>query len=592
MCGVAGIFGPSWERSALEAMVASQRHRGPDARGTWVGDEGRVGLGVDRLSIVDLSPAVPQPLPSADGTSWIAFNGEIYNHLELRRELADYPYATQTDTEVVLAAYERWGERCLDRLVGMFAFLLWDGRRRRLLAVRDRLGVKPLYYGRVGAALVVASEIKALHAAGLPARPDEVTWATYLGQGSHDESERTFWDGVRAIPAGGVLEWRDDGLAHRRWYDLAERVGKDLDDRPAETVEDEYLDLLTESVALRFRSDVPVGVNLSGGLDSAILLELVHRTHGDAAGAVAAFTFTTGDPRYDELPWVERMLDHTHLPSVVSQLDPGDVPALAASVQAHEDEPFGGLPTLAYAKLFERAGAAGAKVLLDGNGMDEQWAGYDYYATAGRQETAPVVQGAGARPLRPQCLEPGFREVARPFDSPTPFGDPLRDLQYRDLCRTKIPRVLRFNDRISMRASVELREPFLDHRLVELALRQPAERKIRAGTHKWLLRRVGARLIPEALAGAPKRPVQTPQREWLAGPLADWAEGRIERAIGAFGGGWLDPVAVRREWRSYREEGAENSFFVWQWISLGLMSEAHEGASAHRAEALSASAGR
>lgn len=591
MCGVAGMFGASWERSRLEAMVASQRHRGPDASGTWVGAEGRVGLGGNRLSIVDLSPEVPQPMPSADGSLWIAFNGEIYNHVELRRELADYPYATRTDTEVVLAAYERWGERCLDRLVGMFAFLLWDESRRRLLAVRDRFGVKPLYYGHAGETLVVASEIKALHAAGVPGRPDEVTWATYLGRGAHDESERTFWEGVRSVPAGGVLEWREDGLSHRRWYDLAERVGQELDERPIQAVEDEYLDLLTQSVGLRFRSDVAVGVNLSGGLDSAILLELVQRTQGDTS-AVAAFTFTTGDPRYDELPWVQRMLAHTHHPSVVSQLEARDVPALAASVQAHEDEPFGGLPTLAYAKLFERARASGAKVVLDGNGMDEQWAGYDYYATAGDHRVAPLVQGAGAHTLRPGCLDSAFLEAARPFDPPAPFGDPLRDLQYRDLCQTKIPRVLRYNDRISMRASVELREPFLDHRLVELALRQPAERKINAGTQKWLLRRIGARMVPGAVAGAPKRPVQTPQREWLAGPLADWAEQRIESAIGGFGSGWLDPVAVRREWRSYREEGAENSFFAWQWISLGLMSEAHEGASAHRAEALSVSSGR
>jgi len=232
-----------------------------------------------------------------------------------------------------------------------------------------------------------------------------------------------------------------------------------------------------------------------------------------------------------------------------------------------EDEPFGGLPTLAYARVFERAREAGVIVLLDGQGMDEQWAGYDYYRTDG-DGTVSLIQGTRQRSVRPECLTPGMLARAERPELPAPFPDRLRNLQYRDIRYTKIPRALRFNDRISMRSSTELREPFLDHRLVELALRQPAERKIRDGQQKWMLRSLVGELLPKGVAEAPKRPLQTPQREWLRGPLREWATGQIERALES---GWLDADAVRREWRVYCAGEGDNSFFVWQWISLGLL---------------------
>lgn len=569
MCGIAGIFGHGWEPSQLDAMVASQRHRGPDADGVYLDPSGAAGLGHNRLSIIDLSEAGRQPMSSRDGRLWIVFNGEVYNYLELRAELADYPYYSQTDSEVILAAYERWGEACLERLVGMFAFLIWDEREQRLFAARDRFGVKPLYYhqGR-GGELFVASEIKALHAAGVPAARSASAWATYLAHGLYDHSEETFWEGVRSLPAGHALSWKGGRSSTRRWYDLTERVGQEFDERPAEVVREEYLSLLEESVRLRFRSDVPVGINLSGGLDSSTLLGLVQAVQG-ADSEVRAFTFVTGDADYDELPWVEQMLARTRHPLVICPLTPEDVPGLAASVQAHQDEPFGGLPTLAYARLFESARAEGVVVLLDGQGMDEQWAGYDYYERALNGGQAGVVQGTRESPVRPEDLEREFRALAAPFEPPKPFPDALRNLQLRDALHTKIPRALRFNDRVSMRSSTELREPFLDHRLFELALRQPPERKIAGGTRKKTLREVAGRLLPSGIVEAPKRPLQTPQREWLRGPLRGWAGECIADALAAYGGIWLDTAKVRAAWQDYCDGASDNSFYVWQWISLG-----------------------
>lgn len=575
MCGIAGLFGRGWQQEQLEAMVAYQRHRGPDGQGIYRDPSDQAALGHARLSIIDLSPAGAQPMASGDGRLVISFNGEIYNYLELRAELSSgYSFKSRTDTEVVLAAYERWGEACLERFVGMFALMIWDAREQRLFAARDRFGVKPLYYHlRSDGNLAIASEIRAFRAVGVATQPDPVSWATYLSSGLHEHSPRTFWLDVQALPAGHKLVWQQGRAAISSWYDLAEAVGPDFDERPDAQVESEYIALLEESVNLRFRSDVPVGINLSGGVDSSILLGIVHSIQR-VQSEVSVFTFVTDDVRYDELPWVRQMLARTKHPLVTCKLSTEIVPELAKSVQAHQDEPFGGMPTLAYARIFEEAKARGVTVLLDGQGLDEQWAGYDYYRNGNASGSTPLVQGTVTPFVRPDCLQPEFASLAEPFEPPGPFPDTLRNLQYRDARFTKIPRALRFNDRVSMRSSTELREPFLDHRLFELALRQPPRRKIQGDTGKWMLRRMAARLAPGDLLESPKRALQTPQREWLRGPLAEWADKRIEDATAVAGGKWMDRKRVRKTWAAFRRGEGDNSVFVWQWINLALAAAA------------------
>jgi asparagine synthase (glutamine-hydrolysing) len=571
MCGIAAILGNGWNAGELSAMVASQTHRGPDQNGIYIDPSGTVGLGHNRLSILDLSEAGRNPMTNADGTLQIVFNGEVYNYLELKRELSDYPYRTQTDTEVILAAYEKWGVACLDRFIGMFSFMLWDTRRRRLFAARDRFGVKPLHYHRrQDGCLLLASEIRALQAAGAPTAPNAQAWATYLTYGLHDHTAESFYEGIFVLPPGHYLTWENGVMDIRRWYDLAARVGQDLDTRSVETVQEEYLALLIEAVKLRFRADVPVGINLSGGLDSSVLLGLVQKIQGKDSD-VKAFTYVTGDPNYDELPWVEKMTAHTRHPVVVCPLRSHEVPALAESVMAHQDEPFGGIPTLAYARVFEIARAQGVIVLLEGQGQDEQWAGYDYYEKlAGTSTDGAPLQGTKQRAVRPECLSDEFRALARPLQAPSPFPDAIRNRQYLDSCFNKIPRALRFNDRISMRSSTELRQPFLDHRLFELAMRQPADRKIRDGVRKWMLRQIARDLTPGELAEAPKRALQTPQREWLAGPLRGWVEDCLESALAEHRGAWIRPAEVRASWQEYLSGASDNSYYIWQWVSLGM----------------------
>lgn len=570
MCGIAGIFGSDWSIRELEAMQSVQNHRGPDDCGIFLDPLHIAGMAHNRLSIIDLSAAGKQPMESADGNFIIIFNGEIYNYLELRRELeSEYAFKTRTDTEVLLAGYQKWGAKVLDRLIGMFAFIIWDKREKIMFAARDRFGVKPLYFHRRNnATIILASEIKAFRAANIQLRPNVKIWAEYLAYGLTDHSEKTFWEDIYALPAGHFLMWRRGLTKIERWYDLAEKAGRHFDNRPEAEIEEEYFELLKEAVSLRFRADVPIGINLSGGVDSSALLGLVDSLKKDES-AVSAFTFTTGDQRYDELPWVREMLAKTNHPLIIAKLSPEEVPSIAASVQFSQDEPFGGLPVLAYAKLFETAREHKTIVLLDGNGLDEQWAGYDYYKSLDGHFPA-IVQGITGLGVKPDCLTAEFRLRAENHQFPEPFPDALRNAQYRDTRYTKIPRAMRFNDRISMRVSTELREPFLDHRLFELAFRQPVKHKIENRIQKKMLRKIVRKLLPDGLADAAKRPLQTPQREWLRGNLRDWANDCIEDALNDFGGSWLDQKAVRREWKNFCAGESDNSFYIWQWISLSL----------------------
>lgn len=574
MCGITAMIGNGASRERLGRMISAQSHRGPDGEGVYVDPDKKAMLGHNRLSIIDLSAAGDQPMISGDGRHIVVQNGEIYNYIELKRELAsEYPFQTRSDTEVILAAYQKWGAECLDHFVGMFAFVIWDTIEKTAFVARDRFGVKPLYYHiETDGTVLIASEIKAIHAAGVAATPNDSTWADYLAIGLYDHTERTFWKDVKSLPAGHSMEIKNSSIRLTKWYDLAERVGTDLDDRSEDVVAEEYFGLMKESVELRFRADVPVGINLSGGLDSSSLLGLVHAIQG-ADSDVKAFTFTTGDPEYDELEWVEQMLAQTRHPLTASELAVTEIPDLAASVQNHQDEPFGGLPTLAYSQLFEKAKEHGVTVLLDGNGMDEQWAGYDYYAAEDNGKPVAVVQGISDRAVRPECLTSEFRKLVSKSDPPNFFPERLRNLQYRDARFTKIPRAMRFNDRISMRSSTELREPFLDHRLFEIAMRQPTDRKIKGEIRKRMLREIAGKYLPRAVSEAPKRPLQTPQREWLRGPLREWAESCIENGLSGPQGAYFDRQTVLKEADAFFEGSFNNSFFIWQWINLGLMRE-------------------
>lgn len=564
MCGIAGIIG-NFDWDQLDTMLLSQQHRGPDATGKYNDGDFAV-LGHNRLAIIDLSPQSNQPFLDPSGRYILVFNGEIYNYIELKAELdGPYTFKTDSDTEVLLAAFIIYGNQCLQKLNGMFSFAIWDNQDKKLFAARDRFGVKPFFYSIKNNSFYFSSEIKAIHAAGISRIPSEKVWASYFAHGSYGNPDETFWEEILQLPGGHFLEFQNQQLTIEKWYFFEQEVAKQPKNLTFEQAKEHYVTLLKDSINLRFRADVPVGFNISGGLDSSVLLALVNLQEDNSK--INGYTFYTNNPEYDELPWVEMMIAKTNNPLTKILLQAHEVPDFTEKVTFQQDEPFGGIPTLAYAKIFQQARKDNVSVLLDGQGMDEQWAGYDYYT----QQNDVTIQGVADSPFKMNMLSDSFLEKAVKPNYPKPFADGILNKQYRDLFYTKIPRALRFNDRVSMLFSTELREPFLDYRLVEFAFSLPLDYKIRNGQTKFMLREIASEYLASDLVFAPKRPLQTPQREWLAEDLKKWVADCFETIEKSKYGVWFCKIESEKELQFYFEGNIQSSFHIWQCISLSEM---------------------
>lgn len=564
MCGIAGIVS---EKSGLEnnliGMLHSQHHRGPDYTGHYF--ENGIYLGHNRLSIIDLSHDANQPFPSSDNRYHIVFNGEIYNYLELKEELSlFYTFKTKCDTEVLLASFIKWGTNCLNRLVGMFSFAIWDTQTKTLFAARDRFGVKPFHYSINPDHFIFSSEIKAIWSSGLVSKQmEESVWASYLAYGVYADVNNTFWKNIFQLPAGHFLTYHNHQLNIEKWYHFKENVNglniPDNQDLLSEMLEEKLL----KSIKYRLHADVNVGFNLSGGIDSTLLFLLIQKQLDFKY--TSAFTFYSNDNRYDELDWVNQIIGDTQLNWEKVLVNPLEIPTLAKFMQDKQDEPYSGIASLAYSRVFEAARNKNYIVLLDGGGMDEQIAGYDYYTN----NSGSLVQGTNTSPVRINCIDSEFLSLAHKPSFPKPFNDEIKDLQYRDIFYTKLPRDLRFNDRMSMAYSTELREPFLDHHLVELSFALPLKYKIKGEQKKWILREIIRKYKNVPIVEAPKRPIQTPQREWLQHDLKDWVLDTIQTGFSKYS--FLDKQQTQVELNKYFNGEIDNSFFIWQWITLGMI---------------------
>lgn len=605
MCRFAGLVGARVAPGQVEAALHVQAHGGPDDRGSYQDPLHPVTLCHNRLSVIDTSRAGRQPmtLPGADAV--LVFNGELYNYQEIKERLPIRNWQSTTDSEVLLAAYLEYGARSVAYFNGMFAFAIWDRRRRRLVCARDRLGIKPFHYAVHRGAFYFSSEVKGMAALGLPLDPDMRTWSEYVVHGCSDHGSRTFFDGVRSLPPGHtlVLDLSRPADPQVEQYWRLPSLTRDTARISLQEAQRTLVELVDDAVRLRLRADVPVGLNLSGGLDSASLLASVDQQwRGDGA---STFTAMFGDPAYDESEFAAQVPGQANWQRHFARLEPEDVMALADTAVWHQEAPFGGVATLAYHRLHEAARNAGVVVLLEGQGVDELLAGYRYFlpyrlldlletgrlrrlrreiacASVGRRrqiasELRRVAGGDsatasqdGTAHLRPDCATRAMRELAgAPPVFEQPFPDRLRNALYRDLAHTKLPRVLRMNDRLSMASARELREPFLDHRIVEFAFALPGSFKVRDGATKYVLREAVADRLPETVRKTPKRAVVTPQREWLAGPLAPFVE-EIVHSDAFRKRGIFDQGEVIKEFARFRTTKSANSFHVWQWVATEL----------------------
>lgn len=628
MCGFAGVItfgGRPVDGNVVARMGRTLEHRGPDDDGLFLA--GGVGLAFRRLSILDLSPSGHQPLTSASGRLTIVFNGEIYNYIELREELRalGHVFRSSGDTEVLLHAYEEWGRECLPRLNGMWAFLIHDAATGTVFGSRDRFGVKPLYRHRTADALYMASEIKAIRASGAYQWSTNWTAAGELlcraGHVPGNDVNGTFYVGIDQVAPGTAFEVDGRGTMREwRYWSLGDIAEQRIDDPVAETAR-----LFEDAVRLRMRSDVPVGVSLSGGLDSTSIAAVMARLRGDDRKdrpdeSLQAFSYIA--PEYDESSYIQDTVGqsrallhrvHTDAATLWSSLD---------QVLWYHDEPLHSATALVGFEIYRAARANGVKVMLSGQGADETMAGYpvyfaDYWSTLLRggspaeawREIArhhAVHGGSPAKTLRQVATRtvrnalrsiPLYRTAAAArhrqraraahdwFRPEIVDALPPEDAGYGDGClstalrlsveRSPLPLYLRIEDRNSMAHSVEARLPFLDYRLVTLMFQLPAHWKMRGAQGKHVMREAMRGLIPESVRSrVDKMGFPTPLADWfragLYEPMQDTLASQAVRERGIYN---ID--AIRRDLERHRRgetDAALGLFNVAQferWMAIG-----------------------
>lgn len=589
MCGLIAAWNPAGLDSAfLARALGDLRHRGPEAQADIWRDNHRLHLAHARLKIIDTSDGANQPFVSPCERWVMVYNGEIYNYRELREEIGDrWPWRTRGDTEVLMAAWSLWGAACLDKLVGMFAFAIHDAQRDELTLVRDRFGIKPLYRVKVGEAYFFASEIPPLLRFLPSIQADNSTILTYLQDGLYDHGIHTFFSGVESVAPASLetVNLKTGALSQRQWYSLADHI-PDLSGVSESELLDRTEDLIVQAVRSNLVSDVAVGLNVSGGVDSSMLVRTTLAELGHA------HLFTQDYEGYSELPWVNEISEGGTLH--VASLDLNRINGYLPQTVRSQAEPFGGTFVCGYNALYELARQEDVTVLLDGNGVDEVFLGYKRYhqiyvasatSPSERERLAAdfetfwgerpklVRPGAsidGTDGLRPQAMTAQLRACVPHVEAmKVEFSSPVRQAAADDLLRAKIPRGLRFNDRVSMAHSRELRVPFLDHRLVEFGFGIPEKFLFGAQGSKLLFRKLLAKRAPATVAFSAKRSVQSPQREWLA---SGWRELVAQTlASESFRSrGWVDPDRARGEYEAYLRGSQENSFYIWQWLNLEL----------------------
>jgi asparagine synthase (glutamine-hydrolysing) len=589
MCGIAGIAGaPAPDPDVLERMAAAMAARGPDGQGTWAGDG--CGLAFRRLAIIDLAERAMQPMHL--GPLHLVFNGEVYDYRERRAELEQlgHVFVTESDTEVLLHAWQEWGERALDRINAMAAFAVWDERDRSLTLAVDPFGEKPLLYVRDGDRLAFASDVQALlEAVPSAAAPDERAVAAFVAHGTMPPVDRSFFARIDKLPGGHVLRWQDGRVSVRRyWAPQPVAVPGEYGDAVTELRE-----LLLDSIRLRLRSDVPVGTSLSGGVDSSAIVTLSAHLAGDHR----RHAFTARFPGYARDEWRYAELVATAAGVVEHHPTEPTLESLSADLTAFvaaQQEPVLKLNQYAQWSVFAAAKEAGVTVLLDGQGADELLAGYILTrgyalrslgpramarAYARDPQTRGPLRLALGRDLMPEALARRMRaRYGSPYATPGAVAtgaqaapeepdwdrrrDPLRDELLREAFFVSLPHLLRYGDRNSMAHSREVRLPFLDRRVAELALSLPPGFLIRDGFTKSVLRDAVRDLVPaEVLGRRDKVGFEPPQAQWLGSEQGrEWARevlldpsardqsaidvGAVEADLAA--GAWRDPDALWR----------------------------------------------
>lgn len=631
MCGIAGYLGTDMKVLAgVKTMTDIIAHRGPDGAGLlYVGKEHRLdpkglspvdgdflAMGHRRLSIIDTTASGHQPMAFKGGRVWISYNGEIYNYIEVREELraAGYAFSSESDTEVLLRAYEVWGTDCFRRFNGMWALAIWDGTRRKLILSRDRFGEKPLFYRIDRGSLLFASEIKAILAATpeVNFRPNLDVVLPYLKFGVVNHTDNTFFSGIRSVPAATYVEVDVDDTTKIDISSLQFKTywsfGSDDVGLSEESAIQEFRRLFARSISMRMRSDVLVGACLSGGLDSS---SIVSEAASQLSTASRFKVFNAGavDARFDESRYAKLVAEHAGVALVGVQPTSNDFFSNLDKLIWHQEEPFTSASIFAQWELMRTAKENGVTVVLDGQGADEILCGYKKFYfflfkelltdgqwwSAVRELVGALLYGdrgllglLNAHRYLPRFLQkpnaslesillPQYVKKWKSCRLGLSKGRSLRERQEADLREWSLPSLLRYEDRNSMAWAIEARVPFLDHELTEFSLGLPAQMKIRCGRNKVILRKSMKKMLPREISERrDKMGFVTPQVEWLRtdelGAFADELE-NPHAAVSEL----MDVVALRRKYDLWKKDPSQGGgdilfrvFLLSRWAKVYL----------------------
>lgn len=602
MCGIAGFIDPNLStenaQQVLSSMLQATHHRGPDYTGTW--HDGDVHLGHNRLSIIDLNASANQPMHY--GQLSIVFNGEVYNYLEIKTELVGlgYHFTTQSDTEVILAAYKHWGTSCLQKFVGMWAFALWDHQTQTLFCARDRFGIKPFYYTQKGNRFYFGSEYKNLKESPLfssDLNMNQVARGLQLGWVSF--GDETYYSSIKQLPHAHYLTIQNGSVSIQRYWDITDF---ETNNDSQSTNQEAFYELFKQSIDLHMRSDVEVGACLSGGIDSSAIVSMLGKSYPTAP--VKTFTiYYTGDQSVDERPWANKVIEHypqienhTYSPSS------DELSEVYLKTLFYADVPIAGSSPLSQYLVMKLAAKHGIKVVLDGQGSDEYLAGYMhsfYRLTGGLLKAGKLNQAWNALKHHQQQQQFGYGKMANafsksvltalfneqqlyafeyqnyfphalstpiktPFDlQTTPNASKLNSFLYQLTFASSLPSLLHYEDRNSMAFSIESRVPFLDHRLVEFAFAMQDENKIAIGQTKSILRKALQGILPEAIANrSDKKGFVTPgEVKWLRGELK-WL---LHEPILV---DWIQKPVIQKELAAFANGDNRNANWIWRLVTL------------------------
>ncbi len=615
MCGIVGIYQFSSEVvdiKILQKMSEVIHHRGPDDEGYYF--DKNIGLGHRRLSIIDLSPAGHQPMSNEDGSVWITYNGEIFNYVELMAELQDkgHVFKSKTDTEVIIHAYEEWGVECLSRFNGMFAFAIWDSKRKRLFCARDRFGIKPFYYFYDNKQFLFASEIKALlEDRSVERSPNQQIIYDFLVQAYLDHTDETFFKGIKQLLPAHYLLISNEKLEIKRWWDINET--KRFDSLTDDGYASRFYELFEDAIRLRLRSDVPVGTCLSGGLDSSSIVCVANKLmfgkkDEDISERQKTFSSCFDLSEYDERVYINAVLEKTSAEANFIFPKAEELFDIISDIIWHQDEPFSSTSIVAQWYVMKEASKK-IKVLLDGQGADELLAGYHGYFGAlysdliknfrlirlfkeliyykkNHHKFQPHVFSNIARSFLPSYLVSILRgrikgdiswldtnfqkKYKRSFDLTNKFPNHFDNLLYNILTKYGLPALLHYEDRNSMAFSIEARVPFLDYRLVEFMFSLPSEQKIRNGTTKVVLRNAMKDILPEKVrTRQDKMGFVTPEDIWFRTAAKD----KILEIINSKSfkeRGYLNINQVKMEFDAHCRGEKNISNTVWRWVNMEL----------------------